>query len=118
MDAQPAAVAVVIVAPARCRSCEAEIFFAHTDGGAYSPFDAAPVPDGRWLLALRGGKIVATYANEARRAEATTEERNLFKTHFATCPHADEHRKRGDAPDGPGPTDPPTGRATLDPEVT
>lgn len=83
------------VATRPCSSCKAPIILALTRGGSLSPFDAEPSPSGRWLLAQRQstGKVHATYANVDARREALASGRNLYVTHFATCPNAEEHRR-------------------------
>jgi hypothetical protein len=47
------------------------------------PIDAAPTPDGN--LAIEGGV--------ARPVDMLTPPGERWKSHFATCPNADEHRK-------------------------
>jgi hypothetical protein len=63
----------------KCRSCGAEIIWAVTKpGGQWIPLDAEPA-DLRGLYRFDNG-----HANRPP---------PLRMTHFATCPHADEHRK-------------------------
>jgi len=63
---------------ARCRSCEAEIFWVTMDGtGKKMPIDAHPNP-----MVL----VVSPDRTRARFVESWT-------SHFITCPNADMHRK-------------------------
>lgn len=63
----------------KCRSCNAEIFFAPTSAGKQMPLDA----EGQRLVVLEqdpavpGGRVAVV--------------RSCFTPHFATCP---EHRKK------------------------
>jgi hypothetical protein len=74
----------------RCKSCQAEIVFAKVTGKSgrvrTMPFDAEPLPDGEWQVtgerAIYVGKEPSLFASDRHR------------THFATCPNADQHRKR------------------------
>jgi hypothetical protein len=82
-----------------CRSCGAPIRWALTVKGHRMPLDAMPVVDGNILL------DVATDPPTARVLPASSDlnegdSRGLFdryKSHFATCPNAAQHRKRSRA---------------------
>lgn len=71
---------------AKCRSCEALVIWAQMPSGKMAPFDEEPDPKGQWVII--GGK--------ARREEL--EDRALMRpmhtSHFATCPDAQQHRRR------------------------
>ncbi len=82
--------------PSFCRSCKAEIRWAKTDLGRPIPIDAEPAEDGTLVLRETGGELKALNA-----ASFGEEDEPRFKTHFATCPFADEHRKPGVRPTGP-----------------
>lgn len=69
----------------RCRSCAAEIIWAHTEKGKRIPLDAEPVEGGN--IELRDG-IATIYGQAIFGTEA------LYVSHFATCPDAAEHRSR------------------------
>jgi len=71
---------------ARCKSCEAPIEWATMPSGKANPIDAEPSPRGN--LVLIGGKV--RFATDEDRAL----HRPLYTSHFATCPSADEWRKR------------------------
>ena len=62
-----------------CKSCGKAILWAKTAGGKPIPLDG--VPEKRFVIdGLRSTHV---------RLEST------YQTHFASCPHAKEHRKAG-----------------------
>jgi len=73
------------VIDARCRSCGALILWARTEAGRRIPLDAYPHPVGNLVLDVRAGRV--------RVADLRTDDVR-YLSHFATCPHASEHRKR------------------------
>jgi hypothetical protein len=75
--------------PELCRSCKAEIVWAITESGRWMPLDAEPNPRGEWRLF--GDTPRAVHVEPERRAELAEQ---LMVPHWATCPHADEHRRR------------------------
>ena len=68
---------------AMCHSCGADIFWSVTSHGKRMPVDATPVDDGN--LQVVAGEIVGIPPG----VEVTGDR---FKSHFATCPAAQEHR--------------------------
>lgn len=70
-----------------CRSCNARIIWARTTGDKSMPVDAEPVDDGNIALTMHGHRIVATVTDAP-----TLFGPALRKSHFATCPEADEWR--------------------------
>jgi hypothetical protein len=62
-----------------CRSCKAPIIWAKTQGGKLMPLDS--LPQQRYVLEEREEGTVAIY-------------RPVFVSHFATCPNADQHRRK------------------------
>jgi hypothetical protein len=87
---------------ARCRSCDAGIIWAISeDSGSRIPIDPVPVADGNIVLTMRTwpqsplAKVQTKAQIEKLRAEneATGQEHLLYKSHFATCPHAKHHRR-------------------------
>lgn len=77
--------------PDRCSSCQAPIIWSVTETGRKCPIDADPVPDGNLILVkqLIGPPLMKvfnekTHPNWPRR----------YVSHFATCAHAAEHRRR------------------------
>jgi len=69
----------------RCKSCGAEITWAVTQQGRVMPLDAAKV-----LVAIPTGRFVD---NGSGQLTPQVEVRQASLTHFATCPHAQQHRK-------------------------
>jgi hypothetical protein len=77
----------------RCSSCGAEIFWAITQRGSRIPLD---VQNSLGFI-LEGGKVDGA---------PLVSQKRVYQTHFATCPHAKQHRKKKTlkermAPDGP-----------------
>jgi hypothetical protein len=70
----------------KCRSCGAPLLWAQTTAGKNMPLDAAPTANGN--IELRHG--LARYVTPD--ANATTPR---YTSHFATCPNAGQHRKKG-----------------------
>lgn len=88
-----------------CRSCRARVIWAITESGRPMPVDPAPV-DAALLPEARNGNLVLWYQvdgygrpiGQQRVCIATTEQRAdaatpLWRSHFATCPSAAEHRR-------------------------
>lgn len=80
---------------ASCRSCGEQIVWAETVNGKRVPMDVDPVPDlpGAMLFRLtefpdREG-FLAEFVKPADRGR----EPELYVSHFATCPNADQHRR-------------------------
>jgi hypothetical protein len=71
----------------RCRSCGAPILWALTDRGKRIPLDELP------LAAIPPGSFVVSGTGDELRA-STVAPVPLYRSHFATCPNADEHRRR------------------------
>ena len=69
----------------RCSSCGALILWGRTANDKAIPLDAISTPDGN--MVIERGFAVAfqplLHASYPR-----------YTAHFATCPHADEHRRR------------------------
>jgi hypothetical protein len=66
----------------RCRSCQALIEWAFTVKGARIPLDIGSQPAANILLDEAGVAVVVPPGQGTR------------TSHFATCPNADQHRKR------------------------
>jgi hypothetical protein len=77
---------------AACRSCDAPIVWATSSGGKRMPVDALPVPDGNVELTLQPGSWVGPVA--AVLTAPSLFAKPLRKAHFATCPAAEQWRKR------------------------
>lgn len=78
--------------PATCRSCGAGIWWTVTADGKKMPVDEEPVTD--------GGNVVLALAPDGtlksrvlKDSEEAPEGHRLYKSHFATCPQRDEHRR-------------------------
>jgi len=76
---------------ARCKSCGAEIVWALTDQDKKMPVDAAPADDGNitlnWLPSLNEYRAIVVGARTPNAHGPR------YKSHFATCPDRDKHRK-------------------------
>lgn len=69
-----------------CRSCEAPIVWAEWEkSGKRVPLDEAPSAEGNVVM-INGKCRIAT--DEDKRLK-----RPLYKSRFATCPDADQHRR-------------------------
>lgn len=81
-----------------CRSCTAQIVMARTAMGRTMPVDPRPVPGGTVKLTPRSG--VPGNAPEAKVVPARLAfgRRDLHQPHWASCPYADSHRRRGVRP--------------------
>ena len=67
-----------------CKSCGAEIFWQKLPNGKLMPYDAEPY-------------LVVTEEDVKNPAYWCDKEGAYHITHFATCPNANQHRKRGNA---------------------
>lgn len=74
---------------ARCNSCGAKIIWAVTPKGARIPVDAIPTEDGNLVLEEHRGQLVACVVGQEPGLFASPR----HKSHFATCPHASQHRR-------------------------
>ena len=72
-----------------CARCKAPVMWAETErNGKPIPLDPEPVPDGN--LGIRDDGRVYHVAQGQGVLDLGVP---LYKTHFATCPDADEHRR-------------------------
>lgn len=84
----------------RCRSCNAEIIWAkNAVNGLRNPIDASPTPDGNIRLEFRGigqPPVAHYYGKTAREllVEKHGDKIVWYKSHFATCPNARQHKKK------------------------
>ncbi|MGH2716031.1 MAG: hypothetical protein ACRDM7_19545 [Thermoleophilaceae bacterium] len=74
-----------------CRTCKAEITWAHT-GEKWMPVDAQPTADGNVLLTGGNPPRAEVLAGE-RLVKARAAECRLYRSHFSSCPDAQKHRK-------------------------
>lgn len=78
---------------ARCFSCGAEIVWAVTTKGNRMPVDAQPSSDGNILLERRPDGALIAVVSEPGGLELPGLAAPRYKSHFATCPNASEHRR-------------------------
>lgn len=76
-----------------CSTCGAPIRWCVTEKGAAMPVDVAPAKNGNLILRAVGSKTIAACVTPLLE---TPEERAAphFLSHFATCPSADQHRRK------------------------
>lgn len=78
----------------RCRSCDAEIFWATSQSGKAMPLNAKPDPFGNVKIygrpAACSAVVLAGSDLEAARADGV----RLFMPHHATCPQGGAWRKK------------------------
>ena len=82
----------------RCRSCGKEIRWVETFSGKKMPVDAEKIyfyaGDGKELFVTDGGAVIHGTRTPGNVQDVGS--RAGYISHFATCPNADQHRKRGD----------------------
>ena len=79
----------------RCRSCQAPIVWAVTANEKRMPVDAEPVPDGNLILTSDDPpRVIMHVLGQASLFDEPDPPR--YVSHFATCPHADRHRRKDD----------------------
>jgi len=72
---------------ATCKSCGARIYWCVTTTGKRMPVNATESASGNLLLELQpGGELLARYVSPGE---------GTHTSHFATCPHAAQHRGHG-----------------------
>lgn len=76
-----------------CTTCDDPILFATTTDGESMPVDAEPHERGNVLLTRQGGKLKAGVLGPGKAAGARAAGYKLHRSHFATCPHANVHRR-------------------------
>lgn len=77
-----------------CRSCQQPIRWETTPAGKAIPLDPDPHPSGNVDVVYVGGELVAIVLGPADAVSAQAAGHKLYRSHFATCPNADAHRKR------------------------
>jgi hypothetical protein len=75
--------------PSVCNSCKQEILWAKTENGRSMPID--PKPIGRGTLELT--VVNADYRVRVVPKEERKFRGDLYRSHFASCPFAEKHRK-------------------------
>ena len=71
----------------RCSSCKAPIVWGMSPKGAVTPFDAEPSANGRFVLEVVDGRVVARRHEPLFDAPGA----KLYGSHFSTCPSATAH---------------------------
>lgn len=83
--------------PTKCRSCGADVLWVRWESGKRMPVDTEPDmrprSGGNIVLTLRGGQELGELVADTYRADKHDPKRNRYTSHFATCIHADQHRK-------------------------
>lgn len=79
---------------ARCRSCGAAIFFVVTDKHENMPVDLDPTKDGNLSITEGIPKPTAVVLTLGQAAGMRAAGLPTYKSHFATCPYADEFRRK------------------------
>ena len=69
----------------RCKSCDAPIRWVKMAKGRLMPIDDLAYEDGN--IVVQGGRGFVLSKEDAEMYQGV-----LFKSHFATCPNAQEHR--------------------------
>ena len=77
---------------AECKSCGDPVVWVKTINGKPMPLNAEPDPDGNVYPVLIDGERYARVATVKSPIPDHVPATSRFTAHFATCPHADEHR--------------------------
>ncbi len=72
-----------------CRSCGVSIQWCVTEKGERIPMDELPHEDGNMVIVIENHESVARQHLPLLDADLPR-----YRSHFATCPQADEHRTR------------------------
>ena len=83
---------------ATCGSCGEAIVWAITDSGRHMPLDAVPVDTGN--VAVHRDKSGELRARVLKHGDTVADWETRGNSHYATCPHADQHRKPRRMKDG------------------
>lgn len=75
--------------PATCKSCGARIRWVITTAGKRMPLDPEPHPEGTIVPVFDPARDRPV----ARVLPAPPTDRDAWRSHFATCPNADQHRR-------------------------
>lgn len=77
-----------------CRSCGASVVWVKIrPGGRAMPLDADPHPDGNVIVDLNAGAGVVLSTATLDIVREDTPDEPLYRSHFATCPHAKDWRQ-------------------------
>jgi hypothetical protein len=80
---------------AACRSCRKEIIWTVTESGKKMPVDLRPCTYGKFFIFRRADSIDSLSVRSKNRdaEEARKRNQDRYDSHFATCAHADRHRR-------------------------
>jgi hypothetical protein len=73
----------------RCGSCQAPVIGALTVNGKFMPVDVEPVSDGNLILIATDPIPHVTVIKAGQTVDVPR-----YVSHFATCPHAAQHRRK------------------------
>ena len=71
-----------------CRSCGAPIRWVETDRDRRMPLDPEAHLEGNLVVVVEGGRTIARMFQPLFDVDA-----ERYRSHFVTCPNADQHRK-------------------------
>ncbi len=77
-----------------CRSCGTDIVWCRTEKGTLMPVDAAPSTAGNVAVSRVGSELHAGVVPPRQADGMRAAGRPVFLAHFASCPHADQWRKK------------------------
>lgn len=80
---------VTLFSRATCRSCNARIAWLKTPAGRSMPVDVEPSLSGNIII-----ENAVAIVSPARAIEARAAGRDTYVSHYATCPQANEHRRK------------------------
>lgn len=87
----------IAIPKATCRSCHEPIIWALSLTGKRMPVDVEPTETGNLILSSHRPDPIVTVASKTGRYSG----QKLYRSHFATCPRVERHRKRISAPARP-----------------
>ncbi len=85
------------VKSSRCKYCGALIWWAKTESGKATPMDPEALSDADWVIGDYDDEtrapVIRQYEPLLDRPRPGKSSRPRYQPHWASCPHADEHRK-------------------------
>jgi hypothetical protein len=73
----------------QCKSCYARIIWARTEKGVATPVDEKPTANGHLVLEIEDPRDAPIARRVGRKTGVPR-----YTTHFATCPNANDHRRK------------------------
>ncbi len=81
--------------PGTCSSCQAPLWWVLTEGGRRMPLDPDPTPQGNVIVTGQDARPpVVKVLGGSPLAQARASGRDMYTSHFATCPSAEQRRDR------------------------